>query len=844
MKRKQKWIAWILCLALVLSMAPTLTVKNVQADSDFTNLNQEEITEAMGAGWNLGNQLEASIGGNPYETAWGNPTINKNLIDAVKKAGFQSIRIPVSYLNKIGNGPDYTIDSAWLARVKEVVDMCMDNGLYAIINMHGDGYYTVDQSWLLCADSDQETIKAKYKACWQQIATYFKDYDEHLIFESMNEEFDNTYGSDPDATAYANINAYNQIFVDTVRQTGGNNDKRWLLLPGWNTNVNYTADDYGFVIPTDNYLSQDVPEGEKRIMISVHYYDPWEFCGQEDGKVTQWGSSAVKNTATWGDEQYMIGQFKKLNTKFVSQGYPVVIGEYGALDKSAHDSANTKCRAEFYRKVVQYARQYGCVPIAWDNGANYDGKDGKYGFGLFDRYNYTVTQPEIVAAINEAVSGAETTPTPKPDYIGARLYLRETKSWQTIVSEDIAKITKEGGTYTLSLKATQEQLQNIGSFYLQDQVADEKVSALDGATVKIDSLTVNGKEYAMTQDTYRYLKQNGDSATANTVTAFDFCFINVWSPESNLIKDITVNSSTYQAYFNDVSYRDTNTVTMKFTVTDVIEDASAVSPSSKPSATPTASPSVAPTAGASTSPSVAPTAGASTSPSVAPTAGASTSPSVAPTAGAGTSPSVAPTAGASTSPSVAPTAGASTSPSVAPTAGAGTKPSGSPSTGSSNNKSNAGVSTGQSQNIGLAKGAKCAVGKIRYQVTKTATKQTAGTVSVIGLTKSGKKAKSLSVPAVMKAGGASYRVTAIGKNACKGAKASKIALGKNVQQIAAGAFGKCKKLGTLVVKGKLKKVNKKAFSGCKKTIKVKGASKKVRKSNCKKLKKSGYRKFR
>lgn len=672
MRRKQKWIAWILCLALVLSMAPALTVKNVQADSDFTNLNQEEITEAMGAGWNLGNQLEASIGGNPSETAWGNPTINKNLINAVKKAGFQSIRIPVSYLNKIGNGPDYTIDSAWLARVKEVVDMCMDNGLYAIINMHGDGYYTVDRSWLLCADSDQETIKAKYKACWQQIATYFKDYDEHLIFESMNEEFDNTYGSDPDATAYANINAYNQIFVDTVRQTGGNNDKRWLLLPGWNTNVNYTADDYGFVIPTDNYLSQDVPEGEKRIMISVHYYDPWEFCGQEDGKVTQWGSSAVKNTATWGDEQYMIGQFKKLNTKFVSQGYPVVIGEYGALDKSAHDSANTKCRAEFYRKVVQYAREYGCVPIAWDNGANYDGKDGKYGSALFDRYNYTVIQPEIVAAIDEAVSGVETTP--------------------------------------------------------------------------------------------------------------------------------TTGAST--------------------------------------------SPSATPTAGASAAPSVTPTAGVSTSPSVAPTAGASTSPSVAPTAGASTSPSVTPTAGASTAPSVTPTAGASTSPSVEPTAGASTAPSGSPSTGSSNNKSNAGGSTGQSQNIGLAKGAKCTVGKICYQVTKTATKQTTGTVSVIGLTKSGKKAKSLSVPAVVKAGGASYRVTAIGKNACKGAKASKIALGKNVQQIAAGAFGKCKKLGTLVVKGKLKKVNKKAFSGCKKTIKVKGASKKVRKSNCKKLKKSGYRKFR
>ena len=111
--------------------------------------------------------------------------------------------------------------------------------------------------------------------------------------------------------------------MDTVRQTGGNNDRRWLLIPGWNTNINYTADNYGFVLPTDQYLSSDIASGEKRIMISVHYYDPWDFCGTESADKTQWGSEATNQSKvpTWGDESYMASQFKKMNDKFVSHGY-------------------------------------------------------------------------------------------------------------------------------------------------------------------------------------------------------------------------------------------------------------------------------------------------------------------------------------------------------------------------------------------------------------------------------------------------------------------------------------------------------------------------------------------
>lgn len=279
----------------VASVTKKVSTKKTAGTDSFQDLNRQQITEAMGVGYNLGNSLEANSGGTPNETAWGNPVLTKKFVLAAKAAGFQSIRIPVSYLSKIDDNNGYKIDSAWLDHVQEVVDYCVQNDMYAIVNMHGDGYTTVSGGWLLCASSDQTKIKAKYKACWEQIADRFKNYDEHLIFESMNEEFDGTYGT-PNKKAYNNINDYNQIFVDTVRQTGGNNDRRWLLIPGWNTNINYTADNYGFVLPTDQYLSSDIASGEKRIMISVHYYDPWDFCGTESADKTQWGSEATNQS--------------------------------------------------------------------------------------------------------------------------------------------------------------------------------------------------------------------------------------------------------------------------------------------------------------------------------------------------------------------------------------------------------------------------------------------------------------------------------------------------------------------------------------------------------------------
>ncbi|WP_410614191.1 glycoside hydrolase family 5 protein [Amycolatopsis sp. lyj-109] len=385
---------------LAAALAVTAGVSGPNPASAATQLNAAQIVADMGAGWNLGNQLEASSNGVPSETAWGQPTVTQALIDKVKASGFKTIRIPVSYLNYVGTGPNYPVNTAWLNRVQQVVDYAYRRGLYVLINMHGDGYKTVNGSWLICDSGNQSTIKAKYQKVWQQVAARFAGYDQHLVLESMNEEFDGQYGN-PTQPCYSNINAYNQIFVDTVRRTGGNNSSRWLLVPGWNTNIDYTTGNYGFQLPTDQFRSPSIPASEKRIMISVHYYSPWDFAGEENGNITQWGRGATNPSkkSTWGQEDYLDAQLKLVRDAFVAKGYPVVVGEYGSVDKSAFDSSNNRYRADFARAVVSTSKKYGAATVYWDNGHN-----GQYGLGLFDRRSFAVTQQGIIDAIKAGLA--------------------------------------------------------------------------------------------------------------------------------------------------------------------------------------------------------------------------------------------------------------------------------------------------------------------------------------------------------------------------------------------------------------------------------------------------------
>lgn len=479
------------------SFTAPFSVQAAKKDTtSFEDLNQSQIVEAMGPGWNLGNQLESVTDNVPEETNWGNPVITEKLIQSVKAAGFKSIRIPVSYFAKIDDDKDYTIDSKWLDRVQEVVNYCIKNDLYAVINIHGDGYNTIDGSWLLCNGKNQTEIKKKYKKVWKQIAERFKNYDEHLLFESMNEEFDGSY-SEPNKEYYQNINDYNQIFVDTVRKTGDNNTKRWLIIPGWNTNIDYTAGDYGFKLPTDQYRNKSIDKEEQRIMISVHYYSPWDFCGGENCVITQWGNEAddPSKTSTTCDETYMKNQLNLMKTTFADKGYPVFIGEYGSINKTSYDSENEYYRAYFARKLCQLSRKNGCIPMYWDNGYN-----GVHGFGLFDRTTCEITQPVIIDAIME---GFGQKASQNSTLMSVRLYVSDSKYWTTIQSDNTARITKKGGTYTLKLKGDKDMLSNITTIALKDcnvELGNQTKSDFTNAQIVIDKVRFNGTDYTVKEN--------------------------------------------------------------------------------------------------------------------------------------------------------------------------------------------------------------------------------------------------------------------------------------------------------------------------------------------------------
>ena len=537
------------------SFTAPFSVQAAKKDTtSFEDLNQSQIVEAMGPGWNLGNQLESVTDNVPEETNWGNPVITEKLIQSVKAAGFKSIRIPVSYFAKIDDDKDYTIDSKWLDRVQEVVNYCIKNDLYAVINIHGDGYNTIDGGWLLCNGKNQTEIKKKYKKVWKQIAERFKNYDEHLLFESMNEEFDGSY-SEPNKEYYQNINDYNQIFVDTVRKTGDNNTKRWLIIPGWNTNIDYTAGDYGFKLPTDQYRDKSIDKEEQRIMISVHYYSPWDFCGGENGVITQWGNEAddPSKTSTTCDETYMKNQLNLMKTTFADKGYPVFIGEYGSIDKTSYDSENEYYRAYFARKLCQLSRKNGCIPMYWDNGYN-----GVHGFGLFDRKTCEVTQPVIIDAIMEDFGQKASQ---NSTLMSVRLYVSDSKYWTTIQSDNTARITKKGGTYTLKLKGDKDMLSNITTIALKDcnvELGNQTKSDFTNAQIVIDKVRFNGTDYTV--------KENKNDEVFSEKGSLQMELINQWSEAEPMIEGLQKKES---FSFQDADYKDENVLEVTFTISNL-----------------------------------------------------------------------------------------------------------------------------------------------------------------------------------------------------------------------------------------------------------------------------------
>lgn len=372
---------------LVCYMGSTVTkvevFNNTDGDDDnpIEGYSASEISSVMGPVWNLGNSFESVDGntssstyGTVNEKFWGNPKTTKCLIQAVKSQGFNAIRVPISYLNMIGAAPNYTINADYLARIKEVVDYAYDMGMYVIINIHNDGGEGIPGKWIDISTSDataRATMVDKFGKVWSQIATYFKDYDQKLLFESANElMISGNYNGSPDP-AYTNINALNQKFVDVVRATGTNdaNDDRVLIIPGYNTNIDLTdtsTGSVGFVKPTDTAAN--------RVMLSVHYYAPDGFTMGTD---QQWPVGTGTNTYT--SKEYMESQINKAAAAETKYGMPVFLGEYGPANNN-----NTLARATYCYWLNYYAAQKGIVTAYWDNGSMTTG-----GTALFNRNNYT-----------------------------------------------------------------------------------------------------------------------------------------------------------------------------------------------------------------------------------------------------------------------------------------------------------------------------------------------------------------------------------------------------------------------------------------------------------------------
>lgn len=367
------------------SEVPTEGTGENSFDTELTAL---EFVEDMKIGWNLGNAFDSSdctwlSDEMEYESGWCGARTTPELIAKVKEAGFNTVRIPVSWHNHLTDLENYTISEKWLDRVTEVVDDCLDQDMYVIINIHHDN----SESFLYPTNRHLDQ-SVKYVTCiWKQIAAHFRDYDEKLLFAGMNEPrlvgHNNEWWIDPDNAdckeAIACINTLNQVFVDTVRASGGNNASRYLLCPGYDASADGALNP-GFVLPKD-----PVSENDHRIILSVHAYTPYHFALEAPGTDT-WSGSNGQDLAD------MVGFMDQLYSNYVAQGIPVIIDEFGARDKNG----NLHARVDFAGCYVAQARARGITCIWWDNNA-FTG-DGER-FGLIDRASLRWVYPEIVEAM-------------------------------------------------------------------------------------------------------------------------------------------------------------------------------------------------------------------------------------------------------------------------------------------------------------------------------------------------------------------------------------------------------------------------------------------------------------
>lgn len=325
------------------------------------------FAQSLGRGWNLGNTLEAcekhstEKAGLESETMWGNPATTKELIEFVKECDFDSIRIPVTWAQHLGAAPDYTIDEAWLDRVNEVVDWALECNLKVIINVHHD-----DAFWLITDNEHKESSKDILVKIWSQLCKRFASYDENLVFETMNEprvvNAPDEWQGNPETREV--VNYLNFAALETIRNGGGNNAKRFVMIPtyacsGLDENIDALA------LPDDD-----------RVIVSVHYYF---------GTAHQ--SEFADNEEIWSiSEKYSLYKtFRRMYKRFIAEGYGVCKSEFGWTDRN-----NLENLAENTKFYVELCEKFGFSCLVWDNGSS---------FGIIDRNNLSLLYPSYAKAI-------------------------------------------------------------------------------------------------------------------------------------------------------------------------------------------------------------------------------------------------------------------------------------------------------------------------------------------------------------------------------------------------------------------------------------------------------------
>ena len=380
------------------SLYPSYNTNPIPADMTGMSHNAQQIAGGIRIGFNIGNTMEA-IGG---ETGWGNPLITNDLIQTVKQAGFNAIRLPVSW-DQYADQKTGRISATWLARVKQVVQYCVDNDMVVLVNIHWDG------GWLEknITPARKDAVNAKQKAYWEQIATTLRDFDEHVIFASANEPATGNEQNTDVPTLKAAVDvlkSYHQTFVDTVRSTGGRNAYRVLVVQGPETNIDLMVK-YMPTLPADKVAG--------RMMTEIHFYAPFNFVLME--KDESWGKQAyywgagnhsttdTDHNPTWGEEDYVDAQFASLKTTFVDKGIPVLLGEFAAQRRTNLTgdalALHLKSRNDYHTYVVRKAVANGVLPFYWDVGAP-DDQSGS----IFDRRTYQVRGQATLDALMAGVA--------------------------------------------------------------------------------------------------------------------------------------------------------------------------------------------------------------------------------------------------------------------------------------------------------------------------------------------------------------------------------------------------------------------------------------------------------